>query len=214
SIAEKVDEQIDELPSEETIKLSDKEKVSSARKAFEALTQNQKKLVTNINKLETLENRLEILEKEAADKNAANKVSSAIDALPTKTDLSLSDKPEVEKARKAYDNLTKAQQKFITNLEKLTSLESQLKVLEKEAVNKDAAKEVSSAIDALPSKSALTLSDKSDVEKTRDAYESLTKEQQRLVSNLEKLTSLESQLEVLEKEAVDKDAAKEVSSAI
>src|SRR5699024_1716118 len=109
---------------------------------------------SNLEKLTSLESQLEVLEKEAVDKDAAKEVSSAIEALPTKTDLSLSDKPEVEKAREAYDNLTKEQQRLVSNLEKLTSLESQLKVLEKEAVDKDAAKEVSSAIDALPSKSA------------------------------------------------------------
>src|SRR5699024_12682355 len=129
-------------------------------------------------------------------KDAAKELSSAIDALPTKSALTLSDKSDVEKTRDAYESLTKEQQRLVSNLEKLTSLESQLEVLEKEAVDKDAAKEVSSAIEALPTKTDLSLSDKPEVEKAREAYDNLTKEQQRLVSNLEKLTSLESQLKV------------------
>src|SRR5699024_2512318 len=190
--------------------------------AYESLTKEQKNLIPNLKKLTALETGIVALEKEAAEQaknqQVANEVIAHIDALPTKADVTLADKSKVENAQKAYDNLMKAQQKLVTNLEKLTALESQIVALEKEAADKQAAKEVLSTIDALPTKADVTLADKFKVENARNAFDNLKKAQQKLVTNLEKLTAIESHIVVLENEVaedeVNKYAANKVTTII
>ncbi len=92
---------------------------------FDALTDAQKTLVTNLDKLQQAEAKIEDLQKladqEAADKAAAKAVIDQINALDVQ---SLDDEPSVVAARGAYDALTDAQKTLVTNLDKLQQAEA------------------------------------------------------------------------------------------
>ena len=84
--------------------LDSKTAVEEARKAYDALTDAQKELVTNKNVLEAAEAKIKTLEAQDADQKAANAVVATINALGEVT--SLDSKTAVEAARAAYDALT------------------------------------------------------------------------------------------------------------
>lgn len=111
--------------------LDDKTDVAAARTAYDALTDAQKDLVTNLQKLIDAETKIDALQaqadQEAIDKAAAKAVQDQIDALNVQ---SLDDKPAVIAARTAYDELTDAQKDLVTNLQKLTDAEVKIEQLE------------------------------------------------------------------------------------
>ena len=119
---------INALPAEAGVK--DKDAVAAARKAYDALTEAQKKLVADdvLKKLTTAEEKVKAAEADAA---AAKAVTDAINALPEKIDLS--DKEAVAAARAAYDALTEDQKKLVSAdvVAKLAAAEAQLKAAEK-----------------------------------------------------------------------------------
>jgi len=114
--------------------LDDKTDVAAARTAYDALTDAQKDLVTNLQKLIDAETKIDALQaqadQEAIDKAAAKAVQDQIDALNVQ---SLDDKPAVIAARTAYDELTDAQKDLVTNLQKLTDAEVKIEQLENPA---------------------------------------------------------------------------------
>ena len=220
--------------------LNDKEKVETARKAYNELTDDQKKLVSAdvVAKLTTAESQVkqaeedaqkaaeEAAKKEAADKAAAKTVEDAIKALGDSAGLN--DKAKVEAARKAYNELTDDQKKLVPAdvVSKLTTAESQVKKAEedaqkaaeeaakKEAADAAAAKAVEDAIKALGD--SASLNDKAKVEAARKAYNELTDDQKALVSAdvLTKLTTAEGQIAAAEKAAADQAAADNVIELI
>ena len=109
---------------------TDKQAVSEARTAYNALTDVQKDLVTNFAQLIAAEEaigKLEAQEKEeAANKAAAKQVDDVIDALDVKT---LEDEPAVVAAREAYNALTDAQKDYVTKLDKLEAAEQAIRNL-------------------------------------------------------------------------------------
>ncbi|MBO5070528.1 MAG: hypothetical protein J6C37_09230 [Roseburia sp.] len=122
-----VDEVISKIDAIGTVTLDSEKTIEIARKAYDALTDAQKEMVTNYEKLTIAEAKLAELKKSAdmaeADKAAANAVISKIDAIGTVT---LDSEKTIEIARKAYDALTDAQKKMVTNYEKLTLAEAKL----------------------------------------------------------------------------------------
>ena len=188
--ADVVIEQINALPSPVT--LADKGAVEAARAAYDALTDAQKLLVTNLNTLETAESAIVQAEEEAADQAAADAVINQINALPSQ--ITLADKDTVEAARAAYDALTEEQKALVTNLSVLEQAESVIEQAEAEAAADQAAADaVINQINALPSQ--ITLADKDAVEAARAAYEALTEEQKALVTNLSVLEATETALQ-------------------
>ena len=127
--ADPVINQINDLPAE--ITLNDKATVQAARQAYDALTDDQKALVTpeTLDKLTAAET---ALAKATADKTAADAVTAQINALPTEN-VTLNDKTNIEAARAAYDALTGDQKALITEetLDKLTAAETALAAAEK-----------------------------------------------------------------------------------
>ena len=81
----------------EITSLDSKTAVEEARKAYDALTDAQKELVTNKNVLEAAEAKIKTLEAQDADQKAANAVVAKINALGEVT--SLDSKTAVEEAR-------------------------------------------------------------------------------------------------------------------
>src|SRR5690606_29470981 len=107
--ASRVEQLIAELPEAENLQLSDQVTIESARSAYDALTDAQKSLVSNIDKLEQLEERLAQMAQETSDQEAASQVVELIESLPSVDELTLSDREQIESARSAYDALTDAQ---------------------------------------------------------------------------------------------------------
>ena len=124
----------DALPAVENITLDDKAAIEAARAAYNALTDDQKALVTpeDLAKLTDAEAALAAAEKAAADKKAADAVVALFDALPAADAVTLDDKTAIEAARAAYDALTADQKALVSaeDLAKLTAAEEALAALE------------------------------------------------------------------------------------
>ena len=114
----------------------------------------------------------------AKEKADADAVTTAINALP-KT-VTAADKDKVEAARKAYDALTPAEKKLVTDttLKKLTDAEDALND------DKQKADAVDKLIKALPEKP--TLADKDKVTAANDAYKALTDAQKSYIPTADK----------------------------
>ena len=95
--------------------------VKEAREAYDALTDTQKKLVSNLDKLIAAEKSLASKE----DVEAAEAVEKLIDAIAdAKTEEARA--AAVQKAREAYDKLTQTQKNLVANFAKLEEAENSL----------------------------------------------------------------------------------------
>ncbi len=114
----------------DNLNVTDKQAVAQARATYEALSNAQKALVTNLAKLIAAEENIAKLEEqekqEAANKAAAKQVDDLIDALDVKT---LDDEPAVVAAREAYEALTDAQKAYVTKLAQLEAAEQAIQDL-------------------------------------------------------------------------------------
>ena len=117
--AKKVEDMIDALDSNSATFEDD---VKAAKKAYDALTADQKKLVGNYQKLADA---LKELASEA-DKKAAEAVEKLIDAIGTVTKDS---EAAIKAAREAYDKLTDEQKALVGNLDVLEAAEEKLAAL-------------------------------------------------------------------------------------
>lgn len=125
-----------QLKADEVIKLIDKiedpvtEKsktsIEAARKAYDALTKDQKNLVTNVKKLTDAETAYAKLTASEEDKEKAQEVIDLIDKLK---DVTPDSEKDIEAARKAYDALTDLQKKLVDNYDVLTTAETKLAML-------------------------------------------------------------------------------------
>ena len=104
------------------VTLDSGEAIALARKAYDALTATQKTLVSNSSTLNAAENALEELQ----DQEAALAVDDLIGKIGTVT---LSREAAVQKARKAYNALSKAQKQLVTDYQTLVDAESALQEL-------------------------------------------------------------------------------------
>ena len=123
--ADEVDTLIAALPASGTVTLEDQAEIEAARTAYDALTDTQKGLVTNLTALEAAEAELSAL----ADTTAADEVDTLIAALPAAGTVTLEDQAEIEAARTAYDALTDTQKGLVTNLTALEAAEAELAAL-------------------------------------------------------------------------------------
>ena len=117
-----------------TVTLDSKTAIEAARAAYDALSDEQKALVTNYEILTAAEASLKALQdaadKAAADQAAADAVTEKIAAIGTVTKDS---KTAIESARAAYDALTAEQKALVANYETLTAAEKALANLNKPA---------------------------------------------------------------------------------
>ena len=112
------------------VTLESKKAIEEARAAYDKLSKNQKKLVSNLETLTEAEAELERLEEQQeADQKAAQKVEGQINGIGKVT---LESKKAIEAARAAYEKLSEAQKKLVGNLETLTKAEAELKKLEEQ----------------------------------------------------------------------------------
>ena len=112
------------------VSLSSSETIQAARTAYDALTDEQKALVTNYEALVNAEVLWKALQdaadKAAADKAAADAVAEMIAAIGTVT---LDSQNAIEAARAAYDALTDEQKALVVNYNVLTAAEKTLSSL-------------------------------------------------------------------------------------
>ena len=214
---EKVENQIKKI--DETIELTDEceAKITTARKAYDSLTREEKRYVSNYDVLLKAEERLAALKKEKADKEAADAVIAQIDALPTAENVTLEHQEAVDAARDAYSKLTDDQKKLVSKetTDKLERAEKKIAQL----LEEQAADLVLEEINALPSKDNLTLDDEVALAGAEAHYNALSDAQKEYLNgkapeSVAKLGELRTQLEKLKKDAADKAAADAVTEKL
>ena len=198
--------------------------IDAAREAYNALTDAQKALVTNLETLTNAEttygNLKAAAEKAAADKLAADDVIAKITAIG-EVAYTTESKALIDAARNAYSELTEDQKALVNNYEMLTTAETTYANLkaaaEKAAADQLAAGEVIDKIIAI-GEVAYTPESKALIDAARNAYSELTEDQKALVTNYEVLTTAETTYANLkaaaEKAAADKEAADAVIGKI
>lgn len=170
---------IDGLP--DPLRIADLATVDAIRVSFNALTLEQKGLVTNIAELTAAENTIDALIDEV------NRVKALIAALGDP--ILLADETDIEDARDAFDALTTEQQGLIDNVDELTSAEDDFQTL------LDEIDVVNGLILALTTPTTLASEDA--ILAAREAYDALTVEQQGYVLNYSTLTTAEADYQIL-----------------
>ena len=188
-------------------------KIKAARKAFNALTPEQKAFVKNEKALTDAEAEYQkLFDQHKADEAAAKAVDEAVAKLAPVT---LESGNAVKAARKAFDELTPAQRKLLKpeTENNLKAAEAEYARLVKDAADKAAAKAVDEAVAKL---APVTLNSGNAVKAARKAFDALTPEQKKLLDpkTEDKLVAAENEYKKLVKEDADKKAAKEVEDKI
>lgn len=214
---EKVENQIKQI--DETIELTEEceAKITTARKAYDSLTREEKRYVSNYDVLLKAEEQLAALKKEKADKEAADAVIAQIDALLTAENVTLEHQEAVDAARDAYSKLTDDQKKLVSKetTDKLERAEKKIAQL----LEEQAADLVLEEMNALPSKDNLTLDDEVALAGAEAHYNALSDAQKEYLNgkapeSVAKLGELRTQLEKLKKDAADKAAADAVTEKL
>ncbi len=123
--AQKAQQVQDQIAAIGTVTLDSENAIKAARAAYDALTDAQKELVNNLSVLTDAETKLAQLKKEKTDQDAADAVIVKIQAVETA--VASGDKAAIRQAiraaRTAYNSLTSAQKKLVTNYSVLTEAE-------------------------------------------------------------------------------------------
>ena len=193
-----------------------KDKIDEANNAYNALTNDQKALVTNVDVLTTAKRTYDNLkaaaEKLAADKAKADPVIAKINAIG-KVEYTYACKDKIDEANNAYNALTNDQKVLVTNVDVLTTAKQTYDNLkaaaEKLAADKAKAEPVIAKINAIGNVE-YTDACKSKIDEANNAYNALTTDQKALVTNLDVLTTAQQTYDNLkaaaEKLAADKAA--------
>ena len=168
------------------VTLSSSSTIKAARTAYNALTDDQKKQVTNYDVLEAAEKKLSDLQVE----NVKNKIDGI-------GEVTLSSSSTIKAARSAYNALTADQKKQVTNYAVLQKAESELSDLQK----------ADAVVTKIKNIGTVTLKSESKIKQARTAYNKLTDKQKTLVTNYDVL-------EKAEKDLADLKAADQVSKNI
>lgn len=152
--ARELDSKINKLKDVNKLKLDKADDVKGIRKAYDALTAEQKTFVTKLSVLVSAENKIAELqaavdksaeEKKAAERKVASDLDSKINALGDVNKLTLDKADDVKTLRKTYDALTANEKGLVTKLSVLVSAENKINnlqaVAEKAAAEKKAAEE-------------------------------------------------------------------------
>lgn len=184
------------------VTLNSKALIEAAENAYAELTESQKALVTNYDVLVAARAAYdELVQAQQGDQAAAQAVIDKINAIGTVT---LESESAIAQAREAYDKLTPAQKALVTNYAVLTNAETTFAALQKQQADEAAAKAVEELIDAI---GEVTVEKEEQIVAARDAYNALTSDQKRLVSNLSVLTDAEAQLSILKNDFLFEDGA-------
>ena len=166
-----------------------KAKIDAARKAYDKLTFAEKKQVDNYQKLQDAEAKYNELKK-ADDQAKADEVIKLIEEMG-------SDKDKIKAARDAYNKLTEAQKKLVSNYGKLTSAEYTQASSVATGSDRQSAQDVIDQIGAIGDKVDDAAAAKIDA--ARKAYDKLSDTQKALVTNYAVLEAAEAALARLTK---------------
>ena len=189
--------------------------ITTARTAYDLLTENQKALVTNYQKLVDAETKLAELVT-ADDKAKADEVIAKIDAIG---EVTLEAEGRIVAARIAYTLLTNSQRALVTNYATLLAAEAKLAELKGEgsssALDQASADAVAALIDKI---GTVTLDSEMYISAARNAYNALTDAQKLLVGNYATLVAAERAYAELKAEhdaaIAEEEAAKRKSQQI
>ncbi len=166
--------------------------IEAARKAYDKLSSEQKAQVTNYSTLTAAETAYQVFENQAK----ADAVIALINGIGTVTEDS---KAAIDAARAAYDKLTEAQKQLVTNYKTLTEAEETYQGIQGGENTK--VEEVIALINKI---GTVTGDSKAAIEAARAAYDKLTEEQKKLVTNFATLTAAEKTYqEIKDKAEVD-----------
>jgi len=210
---------LQEITDEKNVTESEKQFVQKAEELYEGMEPELKKLVTKEESRKLTAARKSLAANEKAAKKVSDLIASKLTGEPES--MGLGDRRTITSVETAYNKLTDAQKTFISEAEKATldaftarrdyldANEAQMKLDEK------AASAVEKLIKALPKAERVDYTDKAEIEKARAAYDELTDDQKKLVSNLDTLTAAEAALrKALDDVAADKSAAEIVIEMI
>ena len=204
---------IEELPDATQVKRDDEAQVTRARAAYEKLTAREKESVENYSKLLTIEGKLsQVLSKYDEDLQVTNLIQT-IDSIAAVDVLTADYEIAINNARRAYNALTVAQRRQITNIDKLNMLEAKMAILIETAkaeheTGVNAANQVNATIaiiQALPTVQEVKVANLLEVNKARIRYDALDAVEKAKVTNYTKLVSLEEKLKQLNEQALDKE---------
>lgn len=118
----------------------------------------------------------------------AEKVSNQIETL-TEKEITLSVEDDLNDIQKEYNALSADQKKLVKNYDKLEEAAASLEKLKKEEEDKEKAQEIIDRLDSV-NKDALAYDDTS-IQEIRSAYDKLTDDQKKLVTNADLLSEYE-----------------------
>ena len=210
---------LQEITDEKNVTESEKQFVQKAEELYEGMEPELKKLVTKEERRKLTVARKSLATNERAAKKVSNLIASKLTGEPDS--MGLGDRRTITSVETAYNKLTDAQKTFISEAEKatldaFTARRDYLDANEAEMkANEKAASAVEKLIKALPKAERVDYTDKAEIEKARAAYDKLTDNQKKLVSNLDTLTAVEAALrKALDDVAADKSAAEIVIEMI
>ena len=192
--AKVVNDAIKALPT--VITLKDKNTIEQIRANYDALDDVMKQWIWKD----------EVATLTAAEKKIANllapiqAVETLINKLPAIAQITLQHESQIMEAYQQYYELTIEQQNYVKNIEQLFSVHAKLQDL-KGATTDVAVQNVIKQIDLLPSVSTMTVSDENILNMVKVAYDSLTTQQQQLVTNGSTLQSLLTKMKELKSQA-------------
>ena len=205
---------LQEITDEKNVTESEKQFVQKAEELYEGMEPELKKLVTKEERRKLTVARKSLATNERAAKKVSNLIASKLTGEPD--GMGLNDRRTITSVETAYNKLTDAQKTFISEAEKatldaFTARRDYLDANEAEMkANEKAASAVEKLIKALPKAERVDYTDKAEIEKARTAYNELTDDQKKLVSNLDTLTAAEAALEKALEEVADDQSAAEI----
>ena len=170
-----------------TVTKDSKTTIEAARTAYEALSKKQQRQVTNYDILAAAEEAYQ----EILDAEAAQPVIGKIDEIGTVTEYNEAQEAKVKAAREAYNALTEAQKKQVSNYSKLIAAEAFYKSIA----------DINNVVGLIEAIGTVTKDSGAAIEAARKAYDKLSSEQKAQVTNYSTLTAAETAYQVFENQA-------------
>ncbi|WP_195574353.1 S-layer homology domain-containing protein [Paenibacillus sp. 1001270B_150601_E10] len=183
-LANRVSTKIEALPELSALTIADAAAVREAEQAFQKLTKGQQERVSKENQqklADAVAKIAELIAAQEADQKAASAAAALIQKLPELDQLLLEDEAQVLAANEAYLALTDAQKAWVEEPLKKKLQDAMTRIQEIKA-DQQAADEVSSLIEKLPSKDQVKITDEPVINEANEAYNKLTEAQKARVS--------------------------------
>ena len=179
-------EMINALP--EVITLDDEESINNCFNKYNLLSSLEKELVTNYNVLISKQQELDKLKEDILHQNNANIVIEMINALPEV--ITYLDEDAINNVFEKYDSLLPIEQSLVTNYDVLLEKKEALDKAKEELHYVNIIYPMINNIDKLPNVDEVKLSDEEEVLLLYYTYLELSKEDQALITNRDKLLEL------------------------